>query len=749
MTRKWMKRIITALLVFAILLAGVHLILRILSGSNWFHHTVVQQISAATGREVQLGRLSLGLNRLGVEEFALARAEGFEKGTDLHVRKLYLKISWLHLLRGHIKVVAARIDGVALHIVRDKQGKFNWTLKDEAAAVPAAPQESEPFEMPVGLSVLELAFRNMHFTYTDELEQIQVDLRDTDLLVRDFSLDDPFDIRLNTSVLFHTEKGETTLPLGIALQANLADLDLSKASAKLKNLSLRNGSSRVYLVADVTNFADPVFSVRLSGKNLSHEWLKDFTQDLPAFNVPEMELSAKGALAFAAQMWRVDEAALSLPGIKLDANGKGNWGHRTYSFAATLKAALDEAGKQLDLLQAYKLNGTLDLEAHGDQKAFVTQMNIQNGGGHFAQTGAFSHVDASFTGQGNLNGKEGEGALHVAGRLNEEPFQADVVLAQTPARITAGIKASAERLILPPAKPAQQVSAQPSAQASTWALPPLDINADIQIGSLDVPYLSGKDLRFKTDLSGVTPRLNQTHGQFNLSVGNGKITDLYQLTNANPLTKVLFMSLSVVGKVFNSLNVLSVLGGLAGGNGDKNSPGEEVIQMVMGEDGNPVAIKVPAASRKIEGTLPYDKFITRIRFDEGLATVEEGHFVSNMMSFQLSGTTDFNTEKIKMTVHAAPGKHETDGMMPLTLHIGGTVNEPQGNMSMVGSVTSLVTQGVTNNFASRAVKKSIGGFFGLFKKKEKPETLQQPVEQAPAEAAPESTAETTEAVPAE
>ena len=44
-----------------------------------------------------------------------------------------------------------------------------------------------------------------------------------------------------------------------------------------------------------------------------------------------------------------------------------------------------------------------------------------------------------------------------------------------------------------------------------------------------------------------------------------------------------------------------------------------------------------------------------------------------MMSFNLSGTTNFKTEKVNMTVHAAPGKHETDGVMPLTLKIGGTV----------------------------------------------------------------------------
>ena len=79
-----------------------------------------------------------------------------------------------------------------------------------------------------------------------------------------------------------------------------------------------------------------------------------------------------------------------------------------------------------------------------------------------------------------------------------------------------------------------------------------------------------------------------------------------------------------------------------------------------------------------------------------------------------------------MTVQAAPGKHEADGIMPLKLTIGGTVDDPKGSMSMLGSVSSLVTQGIGNNFASRSVKKGIGGLFGIFKKKEK--QTEQPAE---------------------
>ena len=69
-----------------------------------------------------------------------------------------------------------------------------------------------------------------------------------------------------------------------------------------------------------------------------------------------------------------------------------------------------------------------------------------------------------------------------------------------------------------------------------------------------------------------------------------------------------------------------------------------------------------------------------------------------------------------LQVNAAPGRHYEDGIMPLTLKIGGTMSEPKGSVSMMSSLTSVVTQGVGNNFVSRSVKKVWSGITGLFKK---------------------------------
>ena len=223
-------------------------------------------------------------------------------------------------------------------------------------------------------------------------------------------------------------------------------------------------------------------------------------------------------------------------------------------------------------------------------------------------------------------------------------------------------------------------------------------------------------------MQNLTPALNQAEGKLHLKTEQGTIEDIYQLTNANPLTKVLFLSLNLTGKVFNSLNVLGVLSSIGGGITDAvaGKPEEKAkvhTQTILGPDGQPMEVEVAAQTQQVDGQMPYDKFDTQINFVRGVATVKEGLFVSPMMSLRLDGTTDFNTQAVDLTVHAAPGRHEVDGMMPLTLKIDGTVDNPQGSMQLLGSVGALVTQGVTNNVVSRHVTKGIKGFFGLFKKK--------------------------------
>ena len=220
------------------------------------------------------------------------------------------------------------------------------------------------------------------------------------------------------------------------------------------------------------------------------------------------------------------------------------------------------------------------------------------------------------------------------------------------------------------------------------------MRAQIKSGPVSVPYFYAKSVDIHTRLTGITAELDKADGTVDMQIGEGEIQDIYKLTQANSVTKAMFLSLSVVSRVINSLNVVDLL--------SKLMPGD----------------KEQMPEKKTDGKLAFESFSGALKFNKGVMEMTKGSFVSDLMSLKISGTTNFRNGVLDMQVNAAPGKHYDTGIMPITLKIGGTVDEPKGSLSMLGSAAALVTQAVGNNFASNAVKKGVGGFFGLFKKKQ-------------------------------
>ena len=716
MKKKWIKRILWAcvLIASAFVLADVGL--HFLSGTAWVHRQLAQQISNATGREVKLGHARLNFRGARIEDFILAKPGGLAEGAVLHIQRAVVKVSLWHLLHGHLKVNAVEVDGLSFHLVRDEQGKLNTDFSTEE--IPAQTQETSG--APFNVTVQELRARDVTFIYTDEPTSLQTELKNLDVTVRNFSWDKPFEVRAKTNLVYTQNADEFSADLALTLQAALGNLDLTNAQADITSLTLRKGEMRATLSGRVENFTAPVFDLKLDGKKISSADLLPFvSQDFP-FTFSQLLVYAQGNVQTELKKVTLTKAGLTSPGVQITAQGAVPWANNELDLTTKATVQLDDLAEVFPLVKPYNLGGKITLNATAATQKISAKAAWLAGKLRVAQAGDFSELQVILDGEEHAGWKDGKGTLEINGELNGEPFETKFSFTQTPKKIMANLKASARRLVLPPAEKSAKNSSQlvaqnnTSLQKSAWPLPPITAQADVQIMSLDAPYLRGNDLDFKLDMSGITPRLNQAHGTLALSIADGQITDLYHLTDSNALMKVLFMSLNVVGKVFNSLDVLSVLGGLT--ETSKQNEADEVIKILPDENGEMIAVKVPAHTRKVDGKLAYDKFVTDVQFDTGVATVKKGSFVSDMMSFNVSGTTNFKTEKIDMTVHAAPGKHDTDGVMPLTLKIGGTVSEPSGNMSVVGSVASLVTQGVTNNFASRAVKKSVGGFFGLFTK---------------------------------
>ena len=733
-------------------------IVRSVTSREWFRNYAIEKTEQALHRQVRAD--SIGASLLGVRLRGVSIAEegGFEKGEFVTINRAQMYISLLHLLRNHVKIHQLVLQGVQLNIARLPNGKFNFeSIGGESAPVQEA--DKQEAESPFKVTFENVSFDDLSFIYKDLQDGQTFAARGIALGVKNFAVDKEFPLTLNTTLHYKDATQDILLPVGLTSKVQLAGLDFSKAYADDIDVSLKYQKNLLRLKGRVENWREPKFQATLSSKNLSSKVASPWAQ-LPDFEWKEASVYAAGQVKTTNHTLLLSSGTIHIPGGDLSLSGRYNYGKDTYDAKGDCTIDLTEVYKWLPKEdRKIGLKGFLSGTFQADTQKFQTNFSLREGTYFHSATGQFSNILATITATESMDFKTGNLSGKMEGDLNQNPFKLDLTVVQKPQSILAQLNAAADRIVLPAAtqdkteKPefVEDVQIAPLPQPK-WSLPPIHLKSNVKVGALEGPYLRTNSLQFSSDLEGITAQLNQAHGIISLKLGGGKILDLYRLTNANALTKVLFLSLNITGKVFNSLNVFSVLNGVKNGvvkavTGKKKekTPERMIVQTVLDEEGNPVEVMVPYAEDKSKGQMAYEKFETDVYFDHGVASVKRGTFVSDTISFRLDGTTDFHSGDINMKVHAAPGKHEVDGMLPLSISITGTVGDPKGKMNMVGSVTSLLKQTVSHNVVSRQVKKGVKGFFGLFKKKaDETETSQEEgnIENPPEEKDAKNTEET-------
>ncbi len=732
--KKWLKRAGKAILIILLLLGILETGLHILSRTQWFDTQLENALKNALGREVEVGNKGINFRGVFVEDIKIAEKGGFENGTFIEADRLRLRFSLLHLLHAHAKVNLIVLSNTTLRVTTYQDGTNSW----DDFVTPTNPQlQEDPRDntFPFNLTARYIRLDHLHLLYSDEQTPRNLDINNLTLTIKNFSLARAFPLTLIAEFTHKESTFERRIPITLKATLDLAKLNLSKAYAQIDALKVFYQHSSITLSGKVENFENPQANLKITLRNVNSVFFKDVA-DLPAFDLPQADITLKLASNLAQQTFTLHHLGVQAPGVEITAKG-GVILQDTlqYEGSAHANVILGETGRWLTALaEPYQLVGTVTGNLNATHEKMAANITLNEVGADVPYAGRLANVNGQTDVNGNLQAKTGNATAKLTGKLNANPFTVDLNATQTLQKIKAVLDVQADelKLLALPEEPAetQTTATEQPAQAkpkTAWPLPPIELVANIKFGQVDVPYFTGKDVVFTSDIDGITPDLDQAHGTLRLTTGEGIIQDIYKLTDANPLTKVLFLSLNVTGKVFNSLNVLGVLNSLGSGlvsavsGGDKDDGKPVKTQTILGPDGEPLEVPVVETDKQVSGEMAYDKFDTEVNFVRGLATIKEGTFVSPTMSFRLDGTADFNSGALDMTVHAAPGRHEVDGMMPLKLKIGGSVDDPQGSMQMLGSVTSLVTQTVTNNVVSRNVTKGIKGIFGLFKKKDKPE----------------------------
>lgn len=757
---KWGFYILGGLLLAAALAdAG----LRWASSSRRVKNYLVQKVSAALKRDVRLKQVRASLFGVRVSGLEVAEQGGFQQGTFLSVDKAGARFSLIHLLHGHLKLRTVFLHGGAIRITRSADGKFNFADLS-SSSVPSAQKEAhaDPFLPRITLGLLDI--EQLDVFYIDAAQNRSLAVQQFMLRARRLMFTEPF--RVISKAQVRWVEGDFPLESTLAFNArlNLADLDLEKAALDISNLIVRYRSTPAVLTGQIKNFTNPSARLALEISRLSNDTLAELAPDTPEFLIPALRVDVAARAHLADSRAQISRLHLQLPGGELNATAKAAFKERAdYQAEGDFAFNLDELAALSPILAStYGVTGQITGAFQAAADNWNAKLSVQQVGATLPAAGRLDSLSTQITAEGlktlavkdlsgTLNGAHFDGYLTAVNRplyvdarleLNMEKFilppQAapapEQTQAETPAaeavpvatqmqEKSAGTEqatpqtAPAQEQTTPQAPqaapaqeqatpqgpqaqtaPAQTVLAQATPQAPQAAhkakFPPVHLRAQIKSGPVSVPYFYAKSVDIHTRLTGITAELDKADGTVDMQIGEGEIQDIYKLTQANSVTKAMFLSLSVVSRVINSLNVVDLL--------SKLMPGD----------------KEQMPEKKTDGKLAFESFSGALKFNKGVMEMTKGSFVSDFMSLKISGTTNFRNGVLDMQVNAAPGKHYDTGIMPITLKIGGTVDEPKGSLSMLGSAAALVTQAVGNNFASNAVKKGVGGFFGLFKKKQ-------------------------------
>lgn len=718
--------------------------LRLATSNARVKNYLVQKVSAALKRDVRLKQVRASLFGVRVSGLEVAEQGGFQQGTFLSVDKAGVRFSLIHLLHGHLKLRTVFLHGGAIRITRGADGKFNFADLSSASVSPAKEEpHADPFLPRITLGLLDI--EQLDVFYIDAAQNRSLAVQQFMLRARRLMFTEPFRVISKAQVRWV----EGDFPVGSTLafnaRLNLADLDLEKAALDITNLIVRYRSTPAVLTGQIKNFTNPSARLALEISRLSNDTLAELAPDTPEFLIPALRVDVAARAHLADSRAQISRLHLQLPGGELNATAKAAFKERAdYQAEGDFAFNLDELAALSPILAStYGVTGQITGAFQAAADNWNAKLSVQQVGATLPAAGRLDGLSTQITAEGlktlavkdlsgTLNGAHFDGYLTAVNRplyvdarleLNMEKFilppQAEPAPEQTQAETpaaeavpaatqTQAEPAGTEQAALslapqeqatpqaPQAAPAQEQTAPQAPQANTPKVkfPPVHLRAQIKSGPVSVPYFYAKSVDIHTRLTGITAELDKADGTAEMQIGEGEIQDIYKLTQANSVTKAMFLSLSVVSRVINSLNVVDLL--------SKLMPGD----------------KEQMPEKKTDGKLAFESFSGALKFNKGVMEMTKGSFVSDFMSLKISGTTNFRNGVLDMQVNAAPGKHYDTGIMPITLKIGGTVDEPKGSLSMLGSAAALVTQAVGNNFASNAVKKGVGGFFGLFKKKQ-------------------------------
>ena len=688
-----------------ILLVLADLSLRFILPSESVKAKTLNYISQTVGADIKISKISASLFGIKLNNVSV----DVEAETLFNCKNVQIGLNPFRLLIGQIYVSKIIIYEPSLNITQNENGTFNFEALMPGEESKQTSPSDEKLSVPFDIRIKNLTVSNGQISFIDLKDNIKANLQNLNFNLHKFSFYKPFSFKFSFDPYF--EQGNIIFDgahFSLNGATNLNKLDLPGAYLNLKNLLLEYKETSLKAQAQISNFENPGGTISAELKDLSDGTLSAFTETLP-FRIPlinsdiSFDYFVKDSKANIKNLLvKIADTELNLK-ADLDLN-KNEISGGKITFTSVLDSFKSFSPLLEELQPAGKINADFDFAW---PLALAGNLTLAEVGLVTDKAGTLESLNTTL----NVKSIDEINIETLNGILNKNPFnmQASYKKQKEFADVFFDFKAdkfyvfdtSKKETKTEENKPvAEEQKPQPAPQETqqtnnnNFSFVPVNVNAKVDIKKLDVPFIKGNNLVFAANAKNITTQLDKVHGVFNLNIEKGQIKDIYTISNANAVTKVMFMSLGIVSKVVNTLNVLDLLNGM----------GKVLSGTKEEEEELPV-------HQEINGKMDFDSFKTNIDFNEGLATMKKCAFVSSLFSFRVQGNINFDNRKIKLNVDSAPGRHSEDGIMPLNIDVGGTIEDPKGSLSVLSSVADLVGHTITKNPVSNMLKSTWGSLF--------------------------------------
>ena len=669
-------------------------------------------------REIAFDRVSFNLIGVTLTDFSLSEAETFAQGTFVKADKLQVKVALLPLLQKKVEISTVSLDGLAVNVIKQKDGSFNFDslLPAETDAQAPANENTPSSSLDLDLTADNININNCAFSYKDLQTGMSAAVNKLNLKIQDFDLKNPFSLKLRFTTAYQEGALSAAVPVTVDTAVNLANLDLQQAYVNIKAITAQYKNMRFLLKGQVKNFAAPDVDLTGTLSGLNQQTFADFLPDLPEFSLPEITVKVKAAADLDKSTAAIEQIKLAVLNSGFTASGTAGWGAAdpVYNVKANLALHLDELVQMTSTVADFKPEGEItgsftatDKKDGKDVSGSVVLKNVS------ALYDVFTLK--ALNGAIKITSLDDISCPVLTGLFNGEKFTSSFSYKNIKDVLNLGLNLDLSKLTLAqfPGTDEEQASEQssapaqaaPAAQDGSQTL--MNIKANVKIGTIKVPYFTAEGFSVNADLTRVSAAMDKANGQVAFTLQPGAITDLDSLVKDTKIVKILLLPITLVNKVGKALNV-------------------EIF---------------PAENAAKKGQITFSVAEGKYTFVNGVMNVDKTSLVSKLTNVNGSGTVNFPKNDINMKVSATVLTSQT----PIVMKITGTLDNPKGKLDVLNTVGSLVggilnyktpgkmvsgTASTAGNVATGAVKttgkvaqsgvdtvkSTLKGIGGLFKK---------------------------------